>query len=122
MMQNFSRVHLVETAKLKNTTSLLVRIYEESTGEIVKLPPKMAKVPKTAPKNNGESLVHYIVRECKLDELRSSGRDMKDIAVIQGEGTNRDGDTMFNLYWGKKPEIKVGLYPGKLARCAVRHL
>ena len=112
-MQKYDDIRLSDL--FINKTSEDVFVYDIRDGNIRRFSPSFLPLSKTPLLPSGEPIVHYIVTPELAKEIKVSGRELDDIAILHGSSAGRDGVMISSLLWGKFPEIPVKLYGGAYA-------
>lgn len=120
-MRDLSHIRLTDS--VINLTGKHINLYEETSGEIHGFAPMDEEIPAQPVSDlhgKGE-IVHYVVNEDTLEELKRTGRSLRDIAIVGGVGAGRHGIEIASLKWAHDLKIPVRLFRG--ARDAsFRHL
>ena len=95
-----------------NLTGERLYLYEESTGDIIEFDPIDCVLPPFSDRYayGAPPPQYYIVDEEKLEEIRDSGRELDDIALLESKSKGRHNAIIAYLVWANNPEIKVKLY------------
>ena len=102
-MCDWSRYRLTED--IVNLTGKMISVYDE-TGAICSFP-SCDVAPYSV---ESKQVLHYIVDEEKLEELKKANYPLQNIAIVTKKGLGRHGVEISMLKWAFDPKITVYLH------------
>lgn len=113
-MCDWSRFRLTEN--IINLTGKMINVYDEA-GNICSFPSC-----DLIPNHTGSrQLVHYVVNEEKLSELKKANFPLQNIAIAAKTGIGRDNVKITSLKWAFDPKTTVQLYHN-VSKTNIKHL
>lgn len=106
---------------LDNSTSLIITVYEESTGDIISIKPKTTTVDEIYREKEAEPPYpthelprevdkYHIVSPSTYEQLKNDGHSLDDIVVVTRKDLGRNNVDIYSLVWGRDPNMQIRLY------------
>ena len=113
-MCDWSRFRLTEN--IVNLTGKMINVYDEK-GDIISFP-SCNSILHLA---DSRQIVHYVVSEEMLSELKKQNYPLKNIAIVARTGIGRDDVEISSLKWAFDPKPTVYLHRN-LKNTNIKHL